>query len=382
MMKLTQYSNLCYVHLLLLVSLAVGTSGTKHAVDEIYLNSYMHCGDNKSFLVNPEQGYHLMADISKNTKTTPSVRDCEIHLHTEREAGNICVSQEGIQSQISDSNAELYLNEKNSEGTIDKTLFKIAYYPDGWDKREVCSTQRIVYFRLKEITPGAGINMTKLKMSLKVLDIQSRNRTLYIDENYCDDTYLLKNSSISVFNRLPLSYSVKNKKRSVSRPCGLRFKKDASRSQQRLCFVYIPLENFSCKTEWSITISTLMNLHKKYSKFNLSCSEPRAMERQVWCGDNSTDSYSVIMKDNRTNNEEEMNIFRLVVTDHEGSEADLIRQVESQLMGAKTEVVGLGIEMFIIIGLVALLAIVVVGVLVYIFKKRRYDSVNSEPVDV
>ncbi|XP_005113198.1 uncharacterized protein LOC101859687 [Aplysia californica] len=376
--------HLCLYSAKLLWLLMLAGPMCESKVSNVFLNSYYHCGHDKTYEVNPNSGYLVMPDVSPDSRTH-TFRDCEVTFHSARQTGNLCVSQEGSLSRIMDSNAELSVYD--GYGDDKPKVFTLGYYPDEWAYREVCTNSPYLHFYIRRKDKTVNVNVRNMKLLFKVLDIESKDRTLYFDEQYCDGNYKLKKSWVNVLNRLPPSSTGEG--REAKEICGFELDKEP-RDGRRFCVVYVPLENFDCSSGWELSVSSKpRSLKRQFFVFSLSCSESRARKTQVWCGSNSTDSYSLIMQRKVKGDSvvEPARMFRLIVTDYDGSVESLRAKVEAELRKGRHESEGLGTVYIALIIALVVGGLVLLAAIVYKVRHKMpwYHAVHnpgSEKEDV
>ena len=355
-------------------------------IEDIYLNSQNFCG--KDFKVTPGESYIIKPDISAD-KNTNSFITCELTFNTlthDRDDGSICISQIGSGSRIEDSNAELFIYDGyDDDDEKHKRIHHLEYFPDTIGSREDCTAKPHLYFFVRPKDTTRNVDVKKINLNFQVYDIENRDRKLYIDEKYCDGKFKLKNSWVQLGNRVPPSFDYD----SIFRPCGLTFEKDPNAElderDRRICFVFVPLSNLTCDPHWELSISTKMDLGRTFMKHNLTCSHPKAQTLHVWCGENTTDSYSIIMQQtnqsNPSDSREPLNMFHIIVTDYNGTVESLKREVKAVMSPSKgAEEASFNFMFIIIIVLVVVVVVIIVSLIIYKVR-HTYQAVHNPGAD-
>ncbi|CAG5132160.1 unnamed protein product [Candidula unifasciata] len=331
----------------------------------VFLNSYAHCGHDNFLEVKPDQGFVLLADVSPHTGTK-TFRNCETNFYSKRDDGRLCIVQEGRVSEIGDPNAELLIHDGHDTDESPQ-IFALGYQ-GRWLQREYCTQSRYVNFYLRSINRTARVDIRKVFINLKILDIESRERQLYLDDTYCEHSYDLYNSQVSIFNMAP---AVDLSLRNVSDSCNLEIHKNAN--NKSICFVYIPSNQLSCDSNWMVSIlSPLQN-----AEYALKCTDHKAKQLHAWCG--RTGLHSLTFRFQRGNNSfsEVPEMFRYVFADYQGSPDSLLEKIKRELsVQTGNDGISAGWVVFIVLALI----VIVAAVALFCWKQRLLPCLQYKAV--
>ncbi|CAL1534762.1 unnamed protein product, partial [Lymnaea stagnalis] len=236
---------------------------------------------------------------------------CQVLFTSSRVDGRLCVMQDGPVNVIKDSNVEMIVKENT------KTVFELKYYPSSWLLREYCTKSGSLSVALKKINKRVKVNVKKLEITLKIVNIESRYRTLYFNYISCSNSYPLRHSWVSVYNRSPHSPE-------TLEYCGLKVEKEADNNGS-ICLVYKPLLHAQRQdTAWNFYVSTKhFDLDPNFFIYQLAWNSSQARELHAWCADPAIGFVTLIFhRLNTTNEQQDMFVFTL--TDHEGSNDTLV----------------------------------------------------------
>lgn len=331
----------------------------------VFLNSYAHCGHEKTLEVRPDQGFVVMADVSPNTGTK-TFRNCETNFYSKRDGGRLCIVQEGRLNEITDPNAELLVHD-GYETDESPQIFSLGYQ-GRWMQREYCTQSRYVNFYLRSVNKTGRVDIRKIFINLKILDIESSGRRLYLDDIYCDHSYDLHNSQVSIFNMAPtVDISLKN----LSNSCSLQFQKNAS--NKSICFVYVPSNQLNCDNSWAVSVlSTSQN-----AEYTLKCTDEKAKQFHAWCATSRLHSLTFHFQRSDYSSSEVPEMFRYIFADYQGSAESLLEKVKRELsVQTGSDGFSAGWIVFCVLALVALAAAVVL----FCWKRRLLPCVQYKAV--
>ncbi|BFZ15857.1 hypothetical protein BsWGS_18896 [Bradybaena similaris] len=331
----------------------------------VFLNSYAHCGHEKMLEVRPDQGFVVMADVSPNTGTK-TFRNCETNFYSKRDDGRLCIVQEGRLNEIADPNAELLVHD-GYETDESPTIFSLGYQ-GRWMQREFCTQSRYVNFYLRSVNKTARVDIRKVFINLKILDIESSARQLYLDDTYCDHSYDLHNSQVSIFNMAPaVDLSLKN----LSKSCTLQFQKNTN--NKSICFVYVPTNRLNCGSSWAVSVlSTSQN-----AEYMLKCTDEKAKQLHAWCATTQFHSLTFHFQRSDYSSSEVPEMFRYIFADYQGSAESLLEKVKRELsMQTGSEGLSAGWIVFFVLALV----VVAAAVVLFCWKQRLLPCVQYKAV--
>lgn len=373
--KLKTFSCNTDIYSFLLALLLIHEANTATAFYNVFLNSYGHCGHDKTFEVRPDQGYIVRGDISPNT-ITKSFRDCETNFYSKRRTGRLCVVQEGKVNEIDDFNAELLVHD--GYDTEDAPLiFSLKHNTGRWRQREYCTRTPYLNFYLRKINKTGLVDVRKVYINLKVLDIESRDRKLYLDNLYCDHSYQLLNSRVNVYDRAFQNSELSA--RNLTKICTVRIEKEKN-DNKSICFVYVPSDKMTCgnNNTWMVSVYT----ESQNVTYKLQCKDEKAEQWHAWCSSNRT--HSVTLNFHRADSisfnssQEQPEAFRYIFADFLGSPETLLEQMKRELISSN----GSGLDTGWIV-CVVLSVIVLLGSAAFLYWKRhvfpcvQYKSVHN-----
>lgn len=327
---------------------------------EIYLNSYANCG--QTFIVGPDKGIQIKTDVSPTTNTNV-FSDCQVTFRSNEEDGKLCVIQDARLNEIRDSNVEFMVKDGISDEG--KYIFTLKYYPNSWRDREYCTTSPYIYMYLHKVNKNMSANITQVMINLKVLSIDSKDRKIYFDDGYCDKTYKLLNSEVTLSNRLPPPHT--------SDPqifCTISLFKDPE-DDTSICFVYIPLSTtHECK--WKLTVTKVkFSSETEHILYALNSTESNARQMGAWCGNNETHwAMAIFERLDGHCKSEPLEMFKLILTDHDGP-------VDGLLNRFRTEDASSSQITIVIVVAVCLLVIAVVALSVFLYMRYRSEKYQS-----
>ncbi|XP_059155507.1 uncharacterized protein LOC131940747 [Physella acuta] len=328
---------------------------------EIYLNSYANCG--QTYIVGPHKGMLIKTDVSPTT-TTNSFRDCQVTFRSEEDDGKLCVVQYARLNEIRDSNVEFVVKDGISDEG--KKIFTLAYYPNAWRDREYCTTSPYIYMYLRKLNKNTNVNITQVLINLKVLSIDSKERKLYFDDDYCDKAYKLSKSEVTLYNRSPPPQAS-----FPGRFCTIALDKEPEEDSS-ICLVYIPLStSHECKWKLTVTKDKLFS-QKEHALYALNSTDSSAQQMGAWCGSNETHWAMAVferLSDQCKSEPEQM--FKLILTDHDGSIDGLLDRFRSEEPNSSQ------ITTIVIAVVVCLLVIAVIALSVYLYMKYRSEKYQS-----
>ncbi|KAI8783382.1 hypothetical protein BgiBS90_014998 [Biomphalaria glabrata] len=180
---------------------------------------------------------------------------------------HVCLQQIKEFSKINDSNVELLVLDGHKE------IFTLKYYPNRWQKRELCSESNSLTFQLKKLNVKLDFNPELLSFHFDVVHIESPRRKLFLEDSFCDETYRLYNSTIDIRSKFT---NVQELNRKV---CGINLVKDSGNPKNMCLFYSLVQQNESI--HWDVYISTVKySFNPQDHVFSFNASSPKT---GAWC---------------------------------------------------------------------------------------------------
>ncbi|XP_055900116.1 uncharacterized protein LOC106053222 [Biomphalaria glabrata] len=329
-----------------------------------YLNSYGNCGG-QPMIVDVNDIYSLKADAQPGTATQSSLAGCEMVFRSKQEDARLCVIQDGPLNTIDDPNAELTV----ADGYGDKpsTFITLKYSPSKWHKREYCTTSQFITVKLHRINNNVPIAISKLHIDLKIVNIESRHRKIYMQEHYCSGDYDLDNSIVRVYNKFPSAEAMVG-----DSTCGVNLKK-RSDEETRICLVYTPPNRLHSDYEWLFAVSNQpYSLYEKNVLYKLEWNDTRINTRHTWCASNQTSQVMLIFKRHNSSQTEPPEALGFYFADFAGTEEELLELVKSDEPSTSSDV---DLRVVVAVVVVTSFAVFAVILVVVMYKKNMFRNV-------
>lgn len=364
---------------LLLMTFVMGVHPTFNR-NTVLLNSCKRCKAGLEYKITSDEGYHVTVSPSAHIECH---WECVANISSAKEGGWLCLVQVGIMSRINDTNGELFIYDNQSS----KNSFKnLNYFPSNfWPEREVCRKTNFMKFNLMNIDAKYKLDFSKVHIQLKVLDIGSTERKVYLDSTYCRTTYKLLNSQVRIYNQ-PAKQDYVSYDQVLTPLCGIPFEMIERTANKSICLLYIPSDDVNCRSNWKFSVSVAgHSLKPSDMVYTLRCSDEKASQEHTWCASNDTQSVTVIFQrdKNVTKSLEHPHMFQYIILDYAGSAESLMMEKDiliKELHKLPDDSSGTN-YWYIVVGILALLIVILVAVLVYYSRRRfsciRYGSVHN-----
>ncbi|XP_059155552.1 uncharacterized protein LOC131940770 isoform X2 [Physella acuta] len=269
----------------LLVTLMALVSATDKTHNSPTPRTVFVCGNAAPTVhLDPSVVYELKVspNLTKDTEMTSIA--CSVSFSSN--SSGFCILQEADYSNILDSNVELEILSRDAEKG-DRLLHKLTYYPNRWKHRQYCDTASTLTFQLIKVNRGYPVNLSSVNLRFKIIDMRSEYRKLYLDEDYCDGTYLLNHSKISVDN------SQSSSKDKLTLRCLVTVKK--ADAERKVCIKFGHSKPEVLSQQWDFYVSTEASLDPKFFLYQLNSTEWASREKhRVWCDERQFESLSLI----------------------------------------------------------------------------------------
>ncbi|KAH9499997.1 hypothetical protein Btru_076128 [Bulinus truncatus] len=323
--------------------------------------------EGKLNIVDSDTVYIVTPDAQPGTETQTSLVSCELVFRASQEEGHLCVIQDDSWNTVSDPNVEIIV--KDGHGDDEKEIFTLKYMPSPWQHREHCTESQYVTIHLSRINNNIPVAMSKLNINIKIVNIKSKLRKIYMDETYCDDTFNLENSVVTVFNRAPYSDREYSK---VKSHCGVKIKKKSGENS-RICLVYAPSKSSDLQSEWSFKVTKKdYDSNPENILYELKWNDPRTKSIHSWCASNETVDVMLIFIRNNTNvTTEPPEAIRYILSDFNGPESDLLKLVSEESVDGQSQAT-VNYVLIIIVTVCSILLVLVV--LLVMLKKKAFQK--------
>lgn len=243
------------------------------------------CGNRKSVInANVTSEYTLKVTPKLTANSTMETVTCTITFIFQRDSG-FCLVQDTTFADIRDSNVELKILYRVNK--TEKLLHRLKYYPDTFMHKHHCELSTNLTFVLQKINIGYPVNLTKINLRFKIIDIRNGNRTIYFHDRYCNDKYLLDRSRVVVVNRPP------GKIGELDYLCLITVQK--VKKDRKMCFVFGTSTPETGNQKWNFSVSSTLSLSPQYFLYQLNSSEWGLNERyRLWCDQKKTESLHLI----------------------------------------------------------------------------------------
>uniref|UniRef100_A0A0B7B7E1 Uncharacterized protein n=1 Tax=Arion vulgaris TaxID=1028688 RepID=A0A0B7B7E1_9EUPU len=334
-----------------------------------FLNSCEQCASSKEYTVTSETSYFVNVNHSADQSCH---WQCMVRVNFAKNSSWLCLAQIGMQSYINDSNGELsiYDSENNAHPFI-----RLLYYPNSWKNRETCRITQSIDFYLRKMNQIARLDFKQLNINFQVLDIESTDRTVYLDGTYCNTVYKLLNSQVSIYNQ-PEQDNPITSDHTLSFLCGVPVEmvEVDEFTEKRICLKYLPLDHVN-KTNWTFSLSIAGYSTKPADMvYILNSSEERAQQVHAWCADTGIHKVTIIFKRDKKvlKSAEHPKMFKFIIQDYNGTEESLM--VDKTKLGLQnlTPDQSLGSTYLIIIIVVSLLCALLIGTAVFLLIGKRF----------
>ena len=236
----------------------------------------------------------MKTDASPRTATR-TVRSCELTFTSEDIDGHLCLAQDYPKLKIADKNVELVA----TDGINDNGGNHIVTVPYGghWTEMEVCTKSRYIALNLKVNAQDGSVDISHLTINLKVMDIKSSRRRVDMDYEYCERTYALDHSDISVYNRKRPEDRRQAEGIELKKRCSLTFRKKKTTNDRNICLAYIPQGKPDCSSDWTLYVLKEKNILEKDNilyQFDCDKTGEKPLQTLTWCAPNRTDQITLL----------------------------------------------------------------------------------------